>query len=72
MSGLAPHTVGIFDKIASLECIKPYILVGGTALALQLNTRLSEDLDFQSWKSQKTQKQEVDWGLQVDSYELHV
>ena len=61
MSGLAPHTVEIFDKIASLECIKPYILVGGTALALQLNTRLSEDLDFQSWKSQKTQKQEVDW-----------
>lgn len=61
MVGLAPHTNKIFDKVASLECIKSYILVGGTALALQLKTRLSEDLDFQSWKHYKSQKQEVDW-----------
>lgn len=33
----------------------------GNALAMQLHTRLSEDLDFQSWKSSKSQKQEVDW-----------
>lgn len=46
MPALAQHTNEIFDKIASLECIKPYILVGGTALALQLHARLSEDLDF--------------------------
>ena len=61
MPALAVHTDKIFDKIALLECIKPYCLVGGTALALQLKTRLSEDLDFMSWKSQKSQKQEVDW-----------
>lgn len=61
MSGLAPHTHKIFNKISSLECIKPYTLVGGTALSLQLQSRLSEDLDFQSWKLQKNQKQEVDW-----------
>ncbi|MEI8271596.1 MAG: nucleotidyl transferase AbiEii/AbiGii toxin family protein [Paludibacter sp.] len=61
MMALAPHTIDLFDKIASLECIKPYVLVGGTALALQLDTRLSEDLDFMSWKTQPTQKQEVDW-----------
>ena len=61
MMALAPHTIDLFDKIASLECIKPYFLVGGTALALQLHTRLSEDLDFMSWKSSKLQKQEVDW-----------
>lgn len=61
MTALAPHTTEIFDKIVSLECIKPYILVGGTALALQLQTRLSEDLDFQSWMSSKSQKNEVDW-----------
>lgn len=61
MTALAPHTSEIFDKIVSLECIKPYILVGGTALALQIHTRLSEDLDFQSWKSHTSQKQEVDW-----------
>lgn len=61
MTALAPHTTEIFDKITTLECIKPYFLVGGTALSLQLNTRLSEDLDFMSWKSQKSGKQEVDW-----------
>lgn len=61
MISLAPHTHKLFDKVASLECIKPYFLVGGTALALQLNTRLSEDLDFMNWKLQKTQKPEVDW-----------
>jgi len=61
MTALAPHTTKIFDKITSLECIKPYFLVGGTALSLQINTRLSEDLDFMSWKSQKSEKQEVDW-----------
>jgi predicted nucleotidyltransferase component of viral defense system len=61
MYGLAPHSVEIFDKIAALECIKPYILVGGTVLSLQLHTRLSQDLDFQSWKSTDKQKAEVEW-----------
>lgn len=61
MIALAPHTNELFDKVTSLECIKPYFLVGGTALALQLNTRLSEDLDFMNWRLQKVEKQEVDW-----------
>lgn len=61
MIALAPHTSKLFDNVASLECIKPYFLVGGTALALQLNTRQSEDLDFMNWKLQKAQKPEVDW-----------
>lgn len=61
MIALAPHTSKLFDKVAALECIKPYFLVGGTALALQLNTRQSEDLDFMNWKVQKSQKPEVDW-----------
>jgi predicted nucleotidyltransferase component of viral defense system len=61
MIALAPHTSELFDKVAALECIKPYFLVGGTALALQLDTRLSEDLDFMNWKLQKELNQEVDW-----------
>jgi predicted nucleotidyltransferase component of viral defense system len=61
MQGLAPQTTAIFDKITALECIRPYVLVGGTALSLQLSARLSEDLDFQSWKLRKADKQEVDW-----------
>jgi hypothetical protein len=61
MIALTPHTNKLFDKVSQLECIKSYILVGGTALALQIHNRLSEDLDFMSWKSSKFQKQEVDW-----------
>lgn len=30
---LAPHTGKIFEAISRLECIKPYTLVGGTALS---------------------------------------
>jgi len=61
MRALAPLTDELFDKVTQLECIMPYVLVGGTALALQICHRLSEDLEFMSWKSSKLQKQEVDW-----------
>lgn len=61
MISLAPHTGKLFDQVAMLECIKQYYLVGGTALALQLDTRLSEDLDFMSWKTEKIQTPEVNW-----------
>lgn len=61
MKGLTPATYSVFDKISHLNCIKPYVLVGGTALSLQLATRLSEDLDFMSWRKSKNEKREVDW-----------
>ncbi|MDE5875546.1 MAG: nucleotidyl transferase AbiEii/AbiGii toxin family protein [Muribaculaceae bacterium] len=58
---LAPHTSQIIESISKLDCIRPYLLVGGTALSLQLGTRQSEDLDFMSWRISKTEKREVDW-----------
>jgi hypothetical protein len=61
MNGLAKHTEYIFESISRLECIKPYVLVGGTALSIQLGTRESEDLDFMSWRKCKNEKREVDW-----------
>lgn len=61
MNGLAPHTGQIFEAVSRLECIKPYVLVGGTALSLQLGTRRSEDLDFMSWRKSRDEKREVDW-----------
>lgn len=59
--GLAPQTANIIEDISNLECIKSYLLVGGTALSLQLETRQSEDLDFMSWRTAKSEKREVDW-----------
>lgn len=61
MKGLAPHTSHIFEAVSKLECIKPYLLVGGTALSLQIGMRQSEDLDFMKWRTFKTEKMEVAW-----------
>ncbi|MFZ6013295.1 MAG: nucleotidyl transferase AbiEii/AbiGii toxin family protein [Bacteroidota bacterium] len=49
MTGLAPKTLAIFDAVSSLYCIQNFVLVGGTGMALQINHRLSEDLDFCKW-----------------------
>lgn len=61
MKGLAPKTAALIEKISNLDCLKPYLLVGGTALSVQLSTRLSEDLDFMSWKTSQKEPREVDW-----------
>ncbi|MDR3297643.1 MAG: nucleotidyl transferase AbiEii/AbiGii toxin family protein [Prevotellaceae bacterium] len=61
MKGIAPQTEAIFEQIAQLECISSYTLIGGTALALQLGHRLSEDLDFCRWRRTATEKNSVDW-----------
>ena len=61
MKGLALHTGEIFEAVSKLECIKPYVLVGGTALSLQIGTRQSEDLDFMRWRTSKSEKMEVAW-----------
>lgn len=59
MNGLAPHTSELFERISLLEFIKPFVLVGGTALSLQLNLRQSEDLDFMRWKQSPKDKLDV-------------
>ena len=61
MKGLAPHTLQVFEAVSKLDCIKSYLLVGGTALSLQMGTRQSEDLDFMKWRTSKTEKMEVAW-----------
>lgn len=61
MKGLAPQTSELFDAVTRLDCIKPFVLVGGTALSLQLNARQSEDLDFMRWKQGPKDKLEVGW-----------
>ena len=58
---LAPHTGKVFEAISRLECIKPFTLVGGTALSLQIEKRQSEDLDFMKWLTKRGEKPEVNW-----------
>lgn len=59
--GLTDNISAIIDKVADMESIKPYILSGGTALAIQLGHRKSEDLDFMMWRKSKSEKPEVNW-----------
>lgn len=59
--GLTANIEAIIEQVAQLECIKPYVLCGGTALAMQIGHRKSEDLDFMMWRLSKTEKPEVDW-----------
>lgn len=46
MHALPEKTARLFEAIKPMEEIGQFLLVGGTALALRLRHRLSEDLDF--------------------------
>ncbi|MGH8371990.1 MAG: nucleotidyl transferase AbiEii/AbiGii toxin family protein [Gammaproteobacteria bacterium] len=46
MIALPAKTEALFLALRDMPAIEPYTLVGGTALALRLQHRLSEDLDF--------------------------
>jgi hypothetical protein len=64
VQGLTEHTKKIFDEVSKLDSIKEYTLVGGTAIALQLGHRLSEDLDFCKWSTNiKYDKPIVEWNV---------
>lgn len=49
MVGLSSAANAIIESFSSLEVLKDYYLIGGTSLAIQINHRLSEDLDFCQW-----------------------
>jgi len=65
MKGLSQKTEEVFEQISKLECIKNYTLIGGTALALQLGHRLSEDLDFCKWRKSKNALVRIDDWKQI-------
>jgi hypothetical protein len=58
---LAPQTGRIIEALSLLECIKPFVLVGGTALSIQISTRQSEDLDFMRWREGKADTLDIGW-----------
>lgn len=58
---LAPQTGRLIEAVSQLECIKPFVLVGGTALSIQLKTRQSEDLDFMRWQQGKNDTLDIGW-----------
>lgn len=62
MKGLYPDTEQVFNLIKRSEILKDYILIGGTALSIQIDHRFSEDLDFCKWQDDpKILNKEISW-----------
>jgi hypothetical protein len=62
LKGLTPQSLKVFEAIMKSDLFQEYILIGGTALSLQINNRLSEDLDFCKWQSNpEIRNKEVNW-----------
>lgn len=57
---LVEKTRNVIESVSQMDSIKPYVLVGGTALSLQIQNRLSEDLDFMRWQGHRDEKMDVD------------
>ena len=56
-AGLTNSTKEVFESVSNLECIKDLFLCGGTGISIQLNHRLSEDLDFELIGTRKERPQ---------------
>jgi hypothetical protein len=50
MKFLTAETYSVYKEISTLEILSEFTFVGGSALASYLHHRLSEDLDFFTWK----------------------
>lgn len=62
MKGLSPGAEQVLNSIKQFEIFKEFILIGGTALSLQIHHRLSEDLDFCKWQDDpKISNKEIPW-----------
>lgn len=46
IAGLPPATARVFRVLAAQPTLRDFVLIGGTAIALQMRHRLSEYLDF--------------------------
>jgi hypothetical protein len=66
IKGVSPDTEKVFKAISTVDRMKEYVLVGGTALSLQLHTRLSLDLDFMKWKTSGNDRPEIPWNVIKD------
>ena len=51
LQGLTKNTQKNIEAISLLPSIKDFLLIGGTALSLQIAKRQSEDLDFCKWST---------------------
>jgi predicted nucleotidyltransferase component of viral defense system len=51
LEALLPDTRLVLTKLSTFEFLKDFTFVGGSALAVHLNHRLSEDIDLFTWEN---------------------
>lgn len=55
---LKPETLALWNKLKDERALHGFVLIGGTALAMHLNHRVSEDLDL-AWPAQKLPRDRI-------------
>ncbi|MCK5808743.1 nucleotidyl transferase AbiEii/AbiGii toxin family protein [bacterium] len=50
LNNLAKETEIVFEKLSHIKEMSDFVFVGGSALAIYLNHRVSEDIDLFTWK----------------------
>jgi hypothetical protein len=58
---MKPETEALARRLAGESLLGDLLLVGGTALSIYLNHRLSEDLDFATANWMRIEKAGLDW-----------
>lgn len=62
MQGINKQTELVLRTLSESDLIKDYTLIGGTALSIEINSRISEDLDFCIWQDRIEGKlYEIKW-----------
>jgi len=52
LEALLPETKSVLTKLSKMAFLQKFTFVGGSALAVHLNHRLSEDIDLLTWESE--------------------
>lgn len=56
MDGVNSSREKALVSLSKSDLVKDYTLIGGTALSMQINARISEDLDFCVWQDRIGEK----------------
>jgi predicted nucleotidyltransferase component of viral defense system len=60
MIGVNPATEASLKALSEFNFCQEYVLIGGTAISLQIGHRISVDLDFCKWKKSRNDKPTID------------
>ncbi len=62
MQGINKQTEMVLLTLSESDLFEDYTLIGGTALSIEINSRISEDLDFCIWQDRREGKlYEIRW-----------